>query len=112
MADDAEVRKEIRRLENKAKDFSKAAGTREKAAKKAGQGTKIYNTYTNMLKQAYELRQKAKQLKSTLSSKGAGFAGDKDGVHEIFQGPNLIKIEKDYRKGGMVLSTVDNRKNK
>ena len=125
MSEDAEVRKEIRRLENKANDFSKAANTRERAANKAGKDSKIYATYMNMLKQASELRQEAKQLKSTLSSgtsRGAG--GGKSVVGGITgrpAGPNnprtkLKMLNKggsiDYRKGGMVLSTVDNRKNK
>lgn len=53
-----------------------------------------------------------KKRKPPIRLRGAGSAAGEDGVHKIFEGPQLIKIEKDYRKGGMVLSTVDNRKNK
>ena len=118
MAGDAETKKEIRRLEQKAKDFSKAANTRERAANKAGKNSKIYATYINMLKQASELRQQAAKLKSDTVKSGGGSRG-KDGIIRGL-GSDLdpkevvksMKTSMDFRKGGMVLSTVDNRKNK
>ena len=121
MSEDAEVRKEIRRLENKANDFSKAANTREKAANRAGKGSKQYTTYMNMLKQASELRQEAKQLRlsiGTVKGGGGGKSAVGMGIRPPVSGPTrkLKMLNKggsvDYRKGGMVLSTVDHRKNK
>ena len=118
MSEDAEVRKEIRRLENKANDFSKAANTREKAANRAGKGSKQHTTYINMLKQASELRQEAKKLKLSIAKGGGGSRGEDGiirGLGSDLDPKSLIKSAKgatDYRKGGMVLSTVDNRKNK
>lgn len=41
---------------------------------------------------------------------GAGAGRSEEGVHTVFEGPKLVKVEKDYRKGGMVLSRTDNRK--
>ena len=55
-------------------------------------------------------KNKERKKKLAIRLRGAGSAAGEDGVHKIFEGPQLIKIEKDYRKGGMVLSTVDNRK--
>lgn len=55
-------------------------------------------------------KKEAKKRKLPIRRRGVGSAADEDGVHKIFEGPKIIKIEKDYRKGGMVLSTVDNRK--
>jgi hypothetical protein len=118
MSDDAETKKEIRRLEQKAKDFSKAANTRERAANRAGKNSKVYATYINMLKQASELRQQAAKLKSGTIKSGGGSRG-KDGtvrgLGSDLDPKALVKSTKksiDFRKGGMVLSTVDNRRNK
>ena len=57
-----------------------------------------------------KFKKEAKKRKLPIRLRGAGSAAGEDGVHKIFEGPQLIKMEKDYRKGGMVLSTVDNRK--
>ena len=43
---------------------------------------------------------------------GAGAGRNEAGIHTIFEGPTLVKVEKDYRKGGMVLSSTNNRKKK
>ena len=63
-------------------------------------------------KKQEKYKKERKKRKIPIRLRGAGSAAGEDGVHKIFEGPQLIKIEKDYRKGGMVLSTVDNRKNK
>jgi hypothetical protein len=116
MADDNEVRKEIRRLENKANDFSKAANTKERAAKKAGKNSKLYATWMNMLKQSVEHSREAEKLKLNIA-KGGGGSRSEDGIirglGSDLDPKALIKSSKgttDYRKGGMVLSTIDNRK--
>lgn len=57
-----------------------------------------------------KFKKEAKKRKLPIRLRGAGSAAGEDGVHKIFEGPPLIKMEKDYRKGGMVLSTIDNRK--
>jgi hypothetical protein len=41
---------------------------------------------------------------------GAGAGRSEEGVHTVFEGPKLVKVEKDFRKGGMVLSTTNNLK--
>ena len=114
MSDDAETRKEIRRLEQKARDFSKAANTRERAANKAGKNSKVYATYINMLKQASELRQQASKLKSgTVKGGGGGTSATGLGI-KAPAGPSPRKKLKMLSKGGYMnpIKIVDNLRNK
>ena len=112
MAEDAEVRKEIRRLENKANDFSKAANTREKAARKAGKGSKQYTTYMNMLKQASELRQEAKELKLSIAKGGGGGKSAVGmGIRPPVFGPTRkLKMLNKGEEGKMVFEPSDGSK--
>ena len=55
---------------------------------------------------------KRKPKSAVKGGRGAGAGANQEGVHTIFEGPKLVKVEKDFRKGGMVLSTIDNRKKK
>ena len=60
---------------------------------------------------------KRKPKSAVKGGRGAGAGANQEGVHTIFEGPKLVKVKrewkhavKDFRKGGMVLSTMDNRK--
>ena len=47
---------------------------------------------------------KFKKQKPKPKSRGAGRGADSDGVHQIFEGPKVVKPEKEFRKGGKVES--------
>jgi len=75
-------------------------------------GNKQGAVMPSITSESYRKKQEKDKKKPPIRLRGAGSAAGENGVHKIFEGPQLIKIQKDYRKGGMILSTVDNRKNK
>lgn len=85
-----------------------------RAAKKAHEkktGKKITNRSFSYIYNEMKRSQKPKPKSAVKGGRGGAGAGRNEaGVHTIFEGPKLVKVEKDYRKGGMVLSTTNNLK--
>jgi hypothetical protein len=80
-----------------------------RAAKKAHEAKTGKKISSAAFGQIYN-KSKSKPKSAVKGGRGAGAGANQEGVHTIFEGPKLVKVEKDYRKGGMVILSTDNRK--